>query len=88
MIKSSLCTAVRVAKSDNVLYTFVFSGKALERVMLRYVVIEDLPHMTNTVVDNYSELQKLYKENLDDMLRAVIESTIETYKPMEWSDNK
>lgn len=86
MMKSSLCTAIRIAKSDNVLYTFVFSGKALERVMLKYVVIEDLPKMTNTIVDNYSELQKLYKDNLDEMLKAVVDSTLETYKPFEWSN--
>lgn len=80
-MSSGLRTAITIDKGNNILYTFVFSGKVLERVMLRYVIIEDLPKMTNTIVDNYNELQKLYRDNYDDMMKAVVDSVIYSYKP-------
>lgn len=80
-MSSGLRTAITIDKGNNILYTFVFSGKVLERVMLRYVIIEDLPKMTNTIVDNYNELQKLYRDNYDDMMKAVVDSVVYSYKP-------
>ena len=84
MMSADLGTAVKVPVGEYEAYSFVFLGRALDKVMLQYVIKEnrlDIQH-PYTLIDDYEELGKLYKEYLQEMLNIVCECTYDYYKPL------
>ena len=84
MLPSSLGSAVKLGISDHVTFTFVFSGRALDRVMLNYIIIKDISKMTTTLIEDFAELNRMYYEYIDDLMDVVKNSAFEAYKPVEW----
>ena len=84
MLPSGLGSAVKLGISDHVTFTFVFSGRALDRVMLSYIIIKDISKMTTTLIEDFEELNRMYYEYIDDLMDVVKNSAFEAYKPVEW----
>ena len=84
MLPSGLGSAVKLGISDHVIFTFVFSARALDRVMLNYIIIKDISKMTTTLIEDFDELNRMYYEYIDDLMDVVKNSAFEAYKPVEW----
>ena len=84
MMPADLGTVVKVPTGEYKAYNFVFLGRALDKVMLQYIVKEDRSDIQHplTLIDDYEELGKLYKEYIKEMLNIVCECTYDYYKPI------
>lgn len=88
MLPSMSGTAVKLGISDSITYTFVFSGKALDRVMLNYIIIKDIEKRTTELIEDYEKINDLYNCYINQIFNVVSQSVANEYKPIEWRNQQ